>query len=277
MNNHTLTAAAVNDFSEQETPAQGRIPTGPVGVVARGKRPEIPDNRDLWADANAVTFGPRSAGRRAVYRAVVYFAGLTKARQCFASVATIAERAGMGATAARSQLRALERDGHLEPVGTRKGGRMTGTYRLTLDAEVSTIEGNAYRCPAQRLPLPTPTVSVAEVGKRDRGLQGEPSRATACSTPVVRTHATAAARAAALETAQPAPLTGSSKQQDVHPPAETAPTTGGHTFTEQTETESLVIKRASPEAKAASLLAKEKWLAGYAQRKAERDAAAGEL
>ena len=72
--------------------------------------------------------------RSAVYRAVAYFASLTAERVCFASVATIAGRAALGAggEATQRQLRALEVDGHIEAVGGRSGGRNTTRYRLIL-------------------------------------------------------------------------------------------------------------------------------------------------
>lgn len=191
--------AAVATYHERETPHQGRIPHGPVAIVARGQRAEIPDNGEFWPAVNAVTFKARGAGRRAVYRAVAYYASLSTARACFASVATIAERAGMGTTATRSQLRALERDGHLQAVGGRSGGRRGTRYTLILEVEnptVSVAQPNGKR-------WVNPTVSVAEVGNRERGDKGEPSKAIPLVSPLIGTQPSAAARGAA----QPAPLT----------------------------------------------------------------------
>ena len=191
--------AAVATYHERETPYQGRIPHGPVAIVARGRRAEIPENGEFWNAVNAVTFEARGAGRRAVYRAVAYYASLTTARQCFASVATIAKRAGLCERATRSQLRALERDGHLQAVGGRSGGRHGTRYTLTSEAcnPAVSVSQPGSKCRVN------PAVSAPEVGKERKGA----FKATAFFSPEVSTQPTAAPRPAALE-APPAALTG---------------------------------------------------------------------
>ena len=58
------------------------------------------------------------------------YCSLTPDRVCYAAVATIAKKERAGTTSTRGHLRALERDGFLEAVGSRKGGRKTPTiYR----------------------------------------------------------------------------------------------------------------------------------------------------
>ena len=152
------------NFTPVATPSQDRqrtLPTGPTGVVHRGGKSALSDNTQFWKTVNAVEFSSRGSSRRDVYRSVAWYVSLTDERVCFASVGTIAERAGLKATATRSQLRALERGGYIEVEGGRGGGRSGTRYRLT-DKRLSTFEANAQRCPPQRSALPTPTLSVAD-------------------------------------------------------------------------------------------------------------------
>ena len=51
-------------------------------------------------------------------------------REAFPSVKTLAEDIGMGTTATRGTLRALEREGLISPIGTVKGGRGASTTYL---------------------------------------------------------------------------------------------------------------------------------------------------
>lgn len=88
---------------------QPDLPAGPTHVAGRGGL----NNREFWRSVNAVQFTSKGAGRTAVYRAVAYFASFNKARECYAAIETIAKRADMGATAARAQVQALERDGFI--------------------------------------------------------------------------------------------------------------------------------------------------------------------
>ena len=60
--------------------------------------------------------------RQQVFLAVAWFASLTDARVCFASVATLAKKARLGTTATRAHLRALELDAYIETDGGRHGG-----------------------------------------------------------------------------------------------------------------------------------------------------------
>ena len=133
----------VSTPSIDDSEAQGTLHLGPTGVVHKST---LPDNRAFWESVNAVEFASRGSSRREVYRAVAYFASLTDARVCFASVATLAKRASLGTTATRSQLRALERDGYIETDGSRSGGRSATRYRLS----------------TQRVSVPNPTLSVAQ-------------------------------------------------------------------------------------------------------------------
>ena len=106
-----------------------QITLGPTHIVLRG----LPDNREFWKVVNAVAFtSQRGAGRRAVYRAVAYYAALTDARTCYASVATMANRAGLGTSATREQLRALERNGDIEGIGNCRGANKPAVYTLTV-------------------------------------------------------------------------------------------------------------------------------------------------
>ena len=53
------------------------------------------------------------------------YCSLTPDRVCYAAVATIAKKERAGTTSTRGHLRALERDGFLEAVGSRKAdGRL---------------------------------------------------------------------------------------------------------------------------------------------------------
>ena len=126
-----------------DTNRQGTLPVGPTGRVHKST---LPDNRAFWESVNAVEFTARGPSRREVYRAVAYFASMTDARVCFASVATLAKRASLGTTATRSQLRALERDGYIEADGGRSGGRSATRYQLS----------------TQRVSVPNPTLTVAQ-------------------------------------------------------------------------------------------------------------------
>ena len=128
------------------TDRQQTLPVGPTGQVHRGRASTLPDNRAFWESVNAVEFSSRGLTRQQVYRAVAYFVSLTDARVCFASVSTLAQRARLGTTATRSQLRALERDGYIETDGSRSGGRSATRYRLS----------------TQRVSVPNPTLNVAK-------------------------------------------------------------------------------------------------------------------
>ena len=141
----------------QSPDPQRTLGLGPTGVI---HKPKIPDNKAFWESVNAVEFSSRGSSRRDVYRSVAWHVSLTDERVCFASVGTIAERAGLKATATRSQLRALERDGYIEVEGGRGGGRSSTRYRLTdkrlstLSPTLSVAHPNAQRCPPQRSALP---------------------------------------------------------------------------------------------------------------------------
>ena len=131
----------------QDVGAEPRqITLGPTHIVLRG----LPDNREFWKVVNAVTFtSQRGAGRRAVYRAVAYYAALTDARTCYASVATMANRAGLGTSATREQLRALERNGDIEGIGNCRGAEQTSRLHADCPQSRSTVtvdkEGNKKR------------------------------------------------------------------------------------------------------------------------------------
>ena len=107
---------------------RSQLTFGPSHIVSRW----LPDNREFWRIVNAVKFTQRGAGRRAVYRAVAYYAALTDARTCYASVATMANRAGLGTSATREQLRALERNGDIEGIGNCRGANKPAVYTLTV-------------------------------------------------------------------------------------------------------------------------------------------------
>ena len=141
-------AAILSEVSPSATPVQpepDRQRTLPVGPTGRVLRSTLPDNRAFWETVNAVEFASRGVTREKVFRTVAYFASLTDARVCFASVETLAKRARLGTTATRSQLRALERDGYIETDGGRSGGRSATHYRLS----------------TQRVSVHNPTLSVA--------------------------------------------------------------------------------------------------------------------
>ena len=127
--------------SATNTPCRADRPSPPWARAST-----LPDNRAFWESVNAVEFSSRGLTRQQVYRAVAYFVSLTDARVCFASVSTLAQRARLGTTATRSQLRALERDGYIETDGSRSGGRSATRYRLS----------------TQRVSVPNPTLSVAQ-------------------------------------------------------------------------------------------------------------------
>ena len=142
--------------------SQPGLPTGPIRVVARGEpKPEHPDNAEYWTAVNAVDFAQRGHGRRSAYRAVAFYCSLRAARVCFASMASIAGRAGLGTTVTRAHLRSLEESGHIVAMSGRSGGRHATRYGLILPAPVSSC---------RRPDNPTvnefnPTVTVAEEGR----------------------------------------------------------------------------------------------------------------
>ena len=169
--NHTAEKPQIDPNSDTNVdlnpgaPKWEQIPTGPVGVV--------PDNSKFWPVVNAVTFKAKGAGMMAVYQAVAWHVALTDRRICYATVATIGVKAhGMGPSATRSNLRKLEAAGHIVAVSSRVGGRKTIIYRLTVLNR------------GQRLPLPRPTVTVAEEVSTRRKEDGSELRASApvCST-----------------------------------------------------------------------------------------------
>ena len=145
---------------------RSQLTFGPSHIVSRW----LPDNREFWRIVNAVKFTQRGVGRREVYRAVAYYVGLTEARECFASVATLSDRAGLGTSATREQLRALERDGDIEGSGNRRGGHKPAVYTLPAitgavpksDTKTLTVLNRG-----QRLPLGSPTVNVGEEGTEE--------------------------------------------------------------------------------------------------------------
>ena len=128
---------------DTSTPQQQQLPTGPVGLK------KLPDNRDFWATVNAVTFTQRGTGRREVYRAIAYYAGLTTDRECFAAGETIAQRATLSWKATRRQIHALERGEYIEAIGGHSKGRNGTRYRLVLPPPNPTDErDNTMRQPS---------------------------------------------------------------------------------------------------------------------------------
>ena len=127
----------------QSPDPQRTLGLGPTGVI---HKPKFHDNKAFWESVNAVEFSSRGVTRQQVFRAVAWFASLTDARVCFASVATLAKKARLGTTATRAHLRALERDAYIETDGGRSGGRA----------------GTRYRLSTQRVSVPNPTLSVAQ-------------------------------------------------------------------------------------------------------------------
>ena len=147
---HVSATHEIGDSSRQQT-----LGLGPTGRVHKST---LPDNRAFWESVNATEFTSRGSSRREVFRAVAYYASLTDARVCFASVATLAKRASLGTTATRSQLRALELGGYIETQGERSGGRSGTRYRLPAHRPNPTLtvaQPNAYR-------WVNPTLTVAE-------------------------------------------------------------------------------------------------------------------
>ena len=123
------------DAIPSKTPQQPGLTTGPTGVVKHSDRP---DNTKFWGAVRkaktAVMDRPGRVDtlklRRDILERVMTYCSLTLDRVCYAAVATIAEKEQAGTTSTRGHLRALERDGFLEAVGSRKGGRKTPTtYR----------------------------------------------------------------------------------------------------------------------------------------------------
>ena len=158
-----------NSDTSLDEAVQGNLPTGPIGIVSRS----IPDNREFWAAVKAVTFTQRGAGRRESYRAVAHFWSLTLDRVCFASVATMAAQAGLGTTAFRTQLRALEKSGHIVANSGRSKGRNATVYRMpeaVANPTVSDPQPNGKR-------WVNPTVSVAKVVSTSREKKSTAPRA----------------------------------------------------------------------------------------------------
>ena len=83
------------DLQQRIDSTQPGLPTGPIGVVARGAPKTPPDNSTFWPEVNAVEFDQRGTGRREAYRAVAFYCSLTAERVCFASMASKAIRAGL--------------------------------------------------------------------------------------------------------------------------------------------------------------------------------------
>ena len=156
-----LPARVAPQFAERNSQTHERQPSLGLGPTGRVHKSKLPDNRAFWESVNAVEFTARGSSRREVYRAVAYFASLTDARVCFASVAALAKRASLGTTATRAQLRALERGGYIETDGVRSGGRSGTRYRLAPQLDQATnptltvAQPNAYR-------RVNPTLTVAE-------------------------------------------------------------------------------------------------------------------
>ena len=137
---------------------QAQLPTGPTHVASRCEPRALPDNTDFWKAVRSYTSTSRGSSRRNVYRAVAFYVSLTDQRECYAAVASLSARAGLGTTATRTQLRMLEREGSLEAVGGRSGGRSKGTrYRLVLPDENPTLSVGL-----------NPTLSVAKERNRKR-------------------------------------------------------------------------------------------------------------
>ena len=136
----------ISPSTTHEIDPPDRQRTLPVGPTGRVHRSTLPDNRAFWESVNAVEFSSRGVTRQQVFRAVAWFASMTDARVCFASVATLAKKARLGTTATRAHLRALERDAYIETDGGRSGGRA----------------GTRYRLSTQRVSVPNPTLSVAQ-------------------------------------------------------------------------------------------------------------------
>ena len=147
---------------------QGTLPTGVV------KHSDRPDNTKFWSAVRkaktAVMDRPGRVDtlklRRDILDRVMVYCSLTQDRVCYASVAKIAKKERAGTTSTRGHLRALERDGFLEAVGSRKGGRKTPTtYRpgpWFLHADEPDVNPTDYERKPNGLRAVNPTDSVAK-------------------------------------------------------------------------------------------------------------------
>ena len=199
---------------------QGTLPTGPTGKVHRGGSgvkhsvSDRPDNTKFWSTVRkaktAVMDRPGRVDtlklRRDILERVMVYCSLTQDRMCYAAVATIAKKERAGTTSTRGHLRALERDGFLEAVGSRKGGRKTPT---------------TYRPGPWFLHADEPDVNPTDCERKPNGLRAvNPTDSVAKYSVIKSTYKKAAAAASTADTQEV-------QQPPVQPPPLLPPQTGG--------------------------------------------------
>ena len=130
----------MNSTAQPDLDPQAPLPTGLTLVASRSTPPprtsaEVESNRAFLAAAGRVEFGRYEATLRDIWMAFAYFASLSDARVCYATVEHIAEKARRSGRTVRRHVPVLIARGLVECSG-RKGGREPSTWSVVLPADV---------------------------------------------------------------------------------------------------------------------------------------------
>ena len=138
-----------DDDLDDPEPQQGTLPTGPTHIAVRGTprtAAQLASARTFLAAAGRVKFDRGQATLKAVWMTLAYYASLGEARECFATVTTLADRALVTGRTVRRCVQALIDRGLIQ-TDHRSAGNAPTTWTIRAFSPGQDVRVTRTGCP----------------------------------------------------------------------------------------------------------------------------------